>query len=562
MSHSIEHEGRGVSRRSFLKGSVLAGAVIAGSGLAGCATGAPSAYDSTGQDSIEWDKEADFVLVGSGSGLAGAVAALCNGASTIVLEKASTIGGSTVLSAGAVWVPNSVYSQEYGDSRENALKYLACLRGDQGDEKLSEAFVDNAQGMLDLLNQAAGVEWKGDTASDYHPEWDGGMKTGHTVIPVKGEDGTMAQVLIGKMADAIESMGGEILTDTPALELVTERTDAGTRVVGVKAGKPSSPIMVKANKGVLLATGGYEWNETLKNNFLRGKVLYNQSVSTNTGDGLRMAMAIGADLANMNDSWNQVCWKADSEVANSAGGTSLSTAATRQKPGSIIVNGKGKRFCNEASDYDTLGRMFYAFENWGDCSYANLPAWFVCDDDFVQKFGIGGSVVSSGVVGKSGSVSVENIIIGETVADLATKIDIDPDALTATVERFNMYAEQGIDPDFHRGESYADCSLMADSTDPEIYGTPAATLRPLTTPPFYAVEVSIATLGTCGGPKVNENAQVVDTNGNPIDGLYASGNCAGIGAPGCFYSGPGGTIGSGLTFAMIAGNHATKNLSA
>ncbi len=561
MEKSAQCSVRHLSRRSFLKGGVLAGAAVAGANLAACSASSSNGSKEAG-GAIAWDKEADFVLVGSGSGLAGAIAALHNGASVIVLEKGKTVGGSTILSAGAVWAPNSVYSQEHGDSRENALKYLARLRGDQGDEKLSEAFVDNAQAMLDLLNEAAGVEWKGDTASDYHPEWEGGMKTGHTVIPVKGEDETMAQALIGKMADAIESMGGEILADTPALELIAEKSGEETRVIGVKAGKTSSPINIKANKGVLLATGGYEWNEALKNNFLRGKVLYNQSVSTNTGDGLRMAMAIGADLANMNDSWNQVCWKADSEVANESGGTSLSTAATRQKPGSIIVNGYGKRFCNEASDYDTLGRMFYAFENWGDCSYANLPAWFVCDDDFVQKFGIGGSVVSSGVMSKSGSVSAENIIIGESIAELAGKIGVDPDALSSTVARFNEYAEKGEDPDFHRGESYADCSLMADSTNPEIYGTPAATLRALTVPPFYAVEVSIATLGTCGGPKVNENAQVVDTNGNPIEGLYASGNCAGIGAPGCFYSGPGGTIGPGLTFAMIAGNHATKDLKA
>lgn len=540
------------SRRGFV-GTVGLAMLAAGGSLIGCMNSEETdsaALADSGQE-LAWDYETDFVVCGAGTGMAAAVAAQANGASVVVLEKAAQVGGSTAISGGGVWCPCNPFAIEAGDTREKAERYLELLRQDQGSEELSLAFLDNASAMIELLADRANITWKASQSCDYHPEWEGAMTKCRAVSATPKEGQTPAMALVGHLQESIEAAGGTILTETSAVSLVTQQGDSGLQVIGVKAESGSNPIYVKANKGVLLSTGGYEWNDTWKNNFLRGLAPYNVSVSTNTGDGLRMAMSVGADLANMNECWGQVVWAKDSQTRKESGAPAVATTMDRQKPGRIFVNKHGKRFCNEAGDYDTLTRMFYTFEDWGNCEYANLPAYLITDEASMQKYSLGKATVGDAMV-----VSEENIVKADSLDELAALISVDAKNLNDTVNRFNEYAERGEDPDFHRGESLLDCTFMTDTTE-GIIGTPYATLAALTTPPFYAIEIAGGCLGTCGGPKVNSNAQVLDTDGNPIKGLYASGNCAGIGAPGSSYGGPGGTIGPALTFAVIAGNHAS-----
>lgn len=550
---SEKRDAKALSRRKFLSAAGIV-AISTGAAITGCApSNGQKGSGGTTAAEIEWDEEADFVVCGGGTGLAGAVAALSNGASVIVLEKSQQIGGSTTMSGGGVWAPCNPYAIKEGDSPEAAEKYLALLRQKQGDEALSKAFLDNTANMVTLLEENTRIEWKTGALCDYHPEWEGGMKKGRSVSAKPQEGETPAMALVNAMKEAIENGGGKIMTGTPALSLITQQGEDGTEVIGVKAGVESKPINIKANKGVLLSTGGFEWNDDLKNNYLRGFAPYNVSASTNTGDGLRMAMAVGADLANMNECWGQIVWAKDSETRKQNDAPAVATTMDRQKPGRIFVNRHGKRFCNEAGDYDTLARAFYTYEDWGACEYANMPAYLITDDASVQKYTLGKATVGDKMV-----IAEENIIKADTLEELASLIEVDGTNLVETIERFNEYAALGEDPDFHRGESYLDCTFMTDTSE-GVVGTPFATLGPINTPPFYAVEIASGCLGTCGGPKVNANSQVVDTTGNPIKGLYASGNCAGIGAPGSSYGGPGGTIGPALTFAVIAGLHATSN---
>lgn len=538
-----------MSRRSFVGAAGALAFAAAGVGLAGCS----AQGNSETKDDTAWDEEADFVVCGGGTGLAGAIAAQANGASVIVLEKSDQVGGSTTMSGGGVWAPCSSYAIEEGDSREKAEAYLALLRQHQGDEELSMAFLDNTEKMVKLLEEKAGIEWNVSPLCDYHPEWEGGMRKGRAVTAKPAEGETPAMTLVNHMKDSVESNGGIIMTGTPAFALITETTESGTMVIGVEAGTEKKPVRIKANKGVLLATGGFEWDDSLKNGYLRGFAPYNVSSSNNTGDGLRMAMAIGADLANMNECWGQIVWAKDSETKKQMGAPAVATTMDRSKPGRIFVNRHGKRFCDEAGDYDTLARTFYAYEDWGACEYANMPAWLITDQASVDKYTLGKATIGDAMV-----VSEENIVKGSTLEELADLVGIDAVGLVETVELFNANALEGKDPDFHRGESFFDCTFMTDTAE-GIIGTPAATLGAISTPPFYAIEIASGCLGTCGGPKVNANAQVVDTKGRPIEGLYASGNCAGIGAPGSSYGGPGGTIGPALTFATIAGSHATAS---
>jgi succinate dehydrogenase/fumarate reductase flavoprotein subunit len=196
----------------------------------------------------------------------------------------------------------------------------------------------------------------------------------------------------------------------------------------------------------------------------------------------------------------------------------------RRMPGCITVNRHGRRFFNEAASYDASWRAVYAWENFGELRDRNLPAFHVSDKK----------------VKPTATVGVHQ---ADTLAELAGLLGIDPPALEDTVAEFNENVLQGSDPHFHRGESRYDTQ----------YGP---TLAPLDKPPFYGVEVAPADLGTCGGARVNANAQVLDPFGKVIARFYAAGNSSGVGGPGAGYGGGGGTIGPAMTFAYIAGVHA------
>ena len=138
----------------------------------------------------------------------------------------------------------------------------------------------------------------------------------------------------------------------------------------------------------------------------------------------------------------------------------------------------------------------------------------------------------------------EMIIKADTLEELAELIGVPGEILVRTINEFNEFAAQGIDPIYHRGETMAPISPVTD------------TLAPLTEPPYRAISVSAGALGTCGGPRLNGNAQVVHISGEPIPGLYACGNCAGVGGPGPAYGGAGGTIGPAIVMAVLAAQHA------
>ncbi|MBK7728019.1 MAG: FAD-binding protein [Gammaproteobacteria bacterium] len=332
------------------------------------------------------------------------------------------------------------------------------------------------------------------------------------------------------------------MTSSPARRLIAEHTADGTRVLGVEASIGDKPVRIRARRGVLIASGGFERNREMKTHFLRGPSPYTWGAEGNIGDGIHMAMALGSDLRNMNEVWHQVAYREDAERnGHLRGGISLSAQIERRFAGGICVNRYGERFANEAAAYDVTWQSFHTWENWGDLGYRNIPAFAIFDSSVRNN---------STIAGKSASEPLPDwVVTAGTLPDLARSMNIDPKGLTTTVERFNHYARQGIDPDFHRGESAYD-------RHGEI--NPSATLAPVAVAPFYAAEVTPADLGTCGGVRVNGRAEVIDVFNRPIRNLYASGNTAGIGAPGALYGGGGGTLGPAFTFAFIAGEQIIK----
>lgn len=551
--YSDGSDGR-ISRRGFLTGAALAGAGLA-AGLAGCTPEDPTnqTIDANDGANITWDKECDVLVVGAGTGFGAAIAAASKGANVLLIEKRDVVGGSVAFSGGGVWICNSTYSRELGDTEEKSRTYLKLMQRGEGNDELTESFLANGQMALDLLAEQCDIEWKPGQYSDYHPEWDGATLQGRGLgaAPREGEEtsGLGGGRLISRLMDGVDKLGIEILLETAASRLVTNNRNGKTEIIGIIAKQGNSEIAIKANKGVVLAAGGFEWDEELVTNYIGGPTQFKRSVPQNTGDALRMVMRVGADLRMMNACWGNVVYKDDSAKLE-AQGTPVGVALLmdRAKPSAIIVDKSGRRFCNEAADYDTLWWAFQNRETSGATDYlAAAGAYLIADSKMVNKFGL---CTSNNDPTKP---IPEEAAVANSIAELASAIGMDATQLEGTIARFNENAEQGIDPDFHRGESAFDKSFMVDM---EFVGTPRATLAPLDTPPYYALEVATASAGTHGGPRVNKDAQVLDVDGEVIPRLYAAGNTAGIGAPGMVYGGPGGTIGPGFVFNVLAGNHA------
>ncbi|MBK6289316.1 MAG: FAD-dependent oxidoreductase [Pseudomonadales bacterium] len=524
-----------MKRRAFIAGVT---ATAAAAPLTRASSPAPESFD----------REVDVVVVGSGTGLCAALRAASAGLDVLVLEKLDTPGGTTLVSGGVLWIPNNTIQRREGlsDSREDSLIYLKKLSRDQATEELMTAFVDQGPRMLEFIESASDIRWRVSTllgkVADYHPEWDGSNVRGRSVEPVQARGGMAGGVLIAALMKACQQAGVTVLTSSPARRLIAEHTADGTRVLGVEASIGDKPVRIRARRGVLIASGGFERNREMKTHFLRGPSPYTWGAEGNIGDGIHMAMALGSDLRNMNEVWHQVAYREDAERnGHLRGGISLSAQIERRFAGGICVNRYGERFANEAAAYDVTWQSFHTWENWGDLGYRNIPAFAIFDSSVRNN---------STIAGKSASEPLPDwVVTAGTLPDLARSMNIDPKGLTTTVERFNHYARQGIDPDFHRGESAYD-------RHGEI--NPSATLAPVAVAPFYAAEVTPADLGTCGGVRVNGRAEVIDVFNRPIRNLYASGNTAGIGAPGALYGGGGGTLGPAFTFAFIAGEQIIK----
>jgi succinate dehydrogenase/fumarate reductase flavoprotein subunit len=526
----------GLSRRRFL-GTAAGGLALGSVGALGCSTGESA-------EERHWDLETDVVLIGTGTGLVGGLAAAVAGAQVVALEKRSVVGGSTGHSGGVAWIPNNgrMAAEGIEDSRENALTYLTQLAHGQADPSLLEAFVDAGPEMLDFVEANTSLRFRvstimGDNA-DYHPEWPGAVKKGRSVEPITDREGLFGPELIEGLRQGFEAAGGEILLETPARKLILEEgADGVRRVIGVEAVRDGQPFRIRARRGVQLAAGGFDWDFEMKRHFLRGPTLYTLGASGNDGDGIRMAMAAGADLRNMNEVWGITVYRGEAEpIMEHRMGATLNAEIEKRSAGSIVVNTRGERFQNEAADYDSTWRSYHTWENWGEMGFRNLPAFLLFD----SKARAGGKIAGVGAEG----ILPTWVARAASIPELALKLGIDAEGLVRTVARFNVYAARLEDPDFHRGESSYDRYGQDDK---------GITLAPMDEAPFYGAEIAAADLGTCGGARVNERAQVLDPFGSVIPGLYASGNNAGVGSPGTSYGGGGGTIGPAMAFSYIAG---------
>lgn len=539
------------------------------------------------QDTGNLEDEFDVVVLGSGAaGLTAAITAAALGSSVVLLEKHDLLGGTSAWSGGHVWVPNNPKMADLGieDSPELAFEYVMSLSRGTMEEALVRRYIEAGPQMVEFLDKHAGTEFYAVPFPDYHPERHGGQSVGGRTIEcplfafselgpwadkvtpspyypahmtmsetpigaavppevppeeierrgVLNERG-MGQGLVGRLLKGCLDLGIEPRLSHRAVELVWE----GDAVRGVRVETPEGEKVIRARKAVILATGGFDYNEGFKRAFLKGPLTHPVGIETNTGDGLRMAMQAKAMLGNMREAF----WSTIAEVPTSVNpkGRAL-ISGDRTRPRSIMVNKFGKRFTNEAANYNMITNTFFHEDSFR-YEYENLPCWLIFDDEYLRRYGTVGTPPTD--------EAPDWLPSSPTLERLAEQIGVDPTGLADTVESWNGYAAEGRDRDFHRGESAFDRWWG----DPHAKGTVQGTVGPLDQPPYHAVQVRVGATGTKGGPRTDVDARVLDLDGNPIPGLYAAGNVM-AGPLGSAYPGGGSTLGPATIFGYLAGRHA------
>ena len=534
---------------------------------------------------MSWDHEIDIVVLGSGgAALTAALTAAVAGASVEIFEKAPTVGGTTAVSGGIVWIPAHNRSPGGELTPADALQYLRAQSLGSMDDALVETFVRTGPAMLDFVEAHSGLRFEIATGfPDYQPELPGGQPAGGRSLSAA----PFSLTQLGEWATQItafpadwSNVGFDAETRARLHAAIDERTshlcvagtaliagllkgllDAGVtphtnaraeeliaddgEITGVRIALPGRSMSVRARHGVILGTGGFEWDPVLAQAFLRGPMHGAVSPPNNTGDGLRMAMARGADLANMGEAW----WV---PIVQIPGDTidgkqrSRSVRLERTRPRSIIVNLAGRRFVNEACDYNSMAGAFHYLDPRG--GYVNDRGWMVFDSVHLQRYGFLG-------IGPGRPVP-DWFCESADLAELAAKTGIATDGLTRTIDEWNRHVAVGTDPDFGRGSSAYD-GYWGDDSATTLAGK---TLGPIDTAPYYAVPVCIGAMGTKGGPRTDHDGRVLHVGGEPIPGLFAAGNVM-AGVTGRAYGGAGGTLGPAMVFGYRAGHAAATGKS-
>lgn len=552
----------------------------------------------------------DVVVVGSGAGaLLAAIRAADEGLQALVVEKMPLLGGTSATSGGGIWIPDNHDMAKAGlrDSIDAAFRYVkACARGLASDDRVL-AYVETARTMARYLGQI-GVPYRCvPSYADYYPTLDGAMPGGRTMDPLDfnaaklGLDDlnlmrptcpgqlifgrmhinafdarsllarerkskfvllwimaryfldypwrnktrrdrrlTGGQALLGGLFAALRQRKIALWLDCPMQGLVHENG----RVAGIVVRRDGHEVRVNARKAVVLGAGGFERDQAMREQYLPRPTDQAWTATPpqgNTGDAIRAGAAVGAALHLMEHSWGAPTLYVPKEEKYRA------LFVERSLPGCMVVNARGERFLNESGPYPEFQQAMFA--NHAQTGGA-VPAWIVFDAEFRAKYPIGPMMPSSAIPDSKLRKSWLNTLYwkGETLAELAEQIGVDPVGLQASAARMSEFARTGKDVDFGRGDN------VFDRYYGDVNVRPNPNLAPIAKGPFYAMKLHPGDIGTKGGLLTDRDARVLDEQGQVIEGLYCVGNNS-ASVMGPAYPGAGSTLGPALTFAYRAVAH-------
>ncbi|HUD91436.1 FAD-dependent oxidoreductase [Sphingobium sp.] len=566
---------------------------------------------------LSGDLACDVLVIGSGGGaLTAAITARKAGMNVIVAEKQDVFGGTTATSGGMLWIPGNHHApaieQRLGepDSPEKVRTYILEEAGNYAEIDRIDAFLKYGPEMIAFLERETHVKFNGMEYPDYYfknpnaaktrsliaAEYDAkklgkhfkelkrqlpqllflGFAIGssvemqqffkagrspkafvavagkmalhlvHTAIYGGARRVVRGGALITRLAQSCFELDIPILLNAPAKSLIKE----GGVVRGAMIDGPSGSRRIMAKHAVILGSGGFPWSKERRAQSYPANVdATPHSVANpgNVGDGARMAEDVGGVFGN--DVSNAGAWMPTSVQPDIEGPKGVwPHLVDRLKPGFICVTRHGKRFGNESCAYSSFVPQIIEATRGDTSGYV----WLLGDKAAIDKWGMGR--VRPKPSPRKHYLKNGYLIEAPTVAALAEKIGVDARALVETVDRFNSFAKQGLDPDFQRGQDDYDAYQGDDENK-----WPNPCLGPLEKGPYYAIKMFAGEIGTFAGINVDKFARVVDEGGKPIEGLYAVGNDQ-KNVFGGSYPGAGATLGPSLTFGYVAGLHASGQI--
>jgi succinate dehydrogenase/fumarate reductase flavoprotein subunit len=554
----------------------------------------------------------DVVVIGAGAaGMSAALFSAIRGAKTLLVEKTGFVGGTSALSAGSIWIPNTRHASALGatDSVANVEKYLQQIVGNHAGVALRTAFLKAGPAAVEVLENHSEVKLRAYVRHpDYRSELEGAALAGRALEPYPFDGRLLGEafklvrpplpeftLLGGMMVDRTDI--GHLLSSTRSVRSLWHATrlfaryardkashGRGTRLVMGNAlvgrllyslmrhdvdiltgaslakiiRKPDGPVTaaslssegvsreIGVNAALILAGGGFNRHAERRLAALGTEAGWSSVAPGSSGDAQDKALEIGARLSERDVS--PAFWAPASIRRRRDGSQAVFPhfVLDRAKPGTLVVDSNGHRFVNEAISYHQ-----FALEMLAKGKSA-IPAFLIADAVSVRKYGLG--MVRPGGWGAGAAVADGYLSAADTIEQLALRLNIDPGQLRETVDRMNLYAQTGRDPEFGRGST-----MYQNHNGDASAGGANPNLGRIATAPFYAVRLYPSDIGTSSGLVTDEVARVLDVGNQPIGGLYACGNDM-QSIMGGTYPGPGITLGPAIAFAYIAASDAARRV--